>query len=108
MTCKDCIHFEACKGMLEAQGYRVSDDHVYGENRICETYQNKDSLVPRTEIERIFWEIEGWLKEQITETSDTVYQIVDPDAMDGVYEEIRTLEWVLGAVTELKKKYGVI
>lgn len=104
MTCKDCIHFEACKGMLEAQGYRISDDHVYGENRICETYQNKDSLVPRTVIE----EIEMWLKRQITETSDTVYQIVDPDAMDGVYEEIRTLEWVLDTVIELKKKYEVI
>lgn len=104
MTCKDCIHFEACKGMLEAQGYRVSDDHVYGENRICETYQNKNSLVPRTVIE----EIELWLKRQITETSDTVYQIVDPDAMDGVYEEIRTLEWVLDTVIGLKKKYEVI
>ncbi len=103
MTCKDCIHFEACKGMLEAQGYHVSDDHVYGENRICETYQNKDSLVPRTVIE----EIEMWLKRQITETSDIVYQIVDPDAMDGVYEEIRTLEWVLDTVIGLKKKYEV-
>lgn len=103
MTCKDCIHFEACKGMLEAQGYRISDDHVYGENRICETYQDKNSLVPRTVIE----EIEMWLKRQITETSDTVYQIVDPDAMDGVYEEIRTLEWVLDTVIGLKKKYEV-
>ena len=82
MTCKDCIHFEACKGMLEAQGYHVSDDHVYGENRICETYQNKDSLVPRTEIEEIFRDIGT----KLVCTNDDDYEVF----------------------VELKKKYGVI
>lgn len=45
MTCKECIHFNACKSMLEIQGFSVADDHSYGEGRVCEDFMDKSNWV---------------------------------------------------------------
>lgn len=40
MTCKDCLHYMACKTLLESQGYVVDGDGLDADTR-CETFQNK-------------------------------------------------------------------
>lgn len=44
MTCKDCIHFQACKTMLESQGYVVDGDGHDADIR-CKEFQNKADFV---------------------------------------------------------------
>lgn len=55
--------------------------------------------------EEIFAEIEVKLKEDINYISENINRMTDPDAIDGQYETIDTLEWVLTFIAELKKKY---
>lgn len=65
-----------------------------------------DDVAPRAELAReIFEELTGKLTEQKIELQDRVHSVKDPDAIDGVYNEIDTLEWVLDFVAVLKKKY---
>ena len=44
MTCNDCIHEEACRGMMEAVGYSVSTEYKGCADR-CETFKNKADFV---------------------------------------------------------------
>ena len=53
----------------------------------------------------IFEEIENKLTEDIKDILERVNSITDPDAIDGQYTEIATLEDVLYLLAELKKKY---
>lgn len=53
----------------------------------------------------IFEEIENKIRKDINNIADSVNRITDPDAIDGQYTTIDTLEWVLDSIAELKKKY---
>ena len=44
MTCKDCIHYMACKTMLESQ-YYVVDGGGKNADKLCKEFQNKDNFV---------------------------------------------------------------
>lgn len=45
-TCKeDCIHYEACKSLLEALGYTVNGEGVDADKR-CETFTDKSLFSP--------------------------------------------------------------
>ena len=60
----------------------------------------------KTEIAgEIFEEIENKIKEDLNGIREHIDGITDPDAIDGQYETISALEWVLESVAELKKKY---
>ena len=60
----------------------------------------------KTEYARdIFKEIENKIRTDISYIEENINQITDPDAIDGQYETIDTLEWVLSSIVELKKKH---
>ena len=42
--CIDCIHAEACKEMLEAMGYKVSEEYEGNAER-CDTFKHKSDVV---------------------------------------------------------------
>ena len=44
MTCKDCIHYMACKTMLESQ-YYIVDGGGKNADKLCKEFQNKDNFV---------------------------------------------------------------
>lgn len=48
MTCKDCVHYIACKSMLEAMGYTVDGDGKNADQR-CDTFETLDNLRPHGE-----------------------------------------------------------
>ena len=60
-------------------------------------------VVPRAMIA----EIESKIGKDIGDIVESVTSITDPDAIDGQYERMSTLEWVLDFVAELKEKYAV-
>lgn len=43
-TCKGCFHYQACKGMLEAQGFSISENHV-GNAEKCDTFVPIENVV---------------------------------------------------------------
>lgn len=43
-TCKDCLHYEACKSLLEAQGYIVNGAGEDADKR-CDTFTDKSRFV---------------------------------------------------------------
>ncbi|MBQ8004398.1 MAG: hypothetical protein IJ299_04830 [Oscillospiraceae bacterium] len=43
-SCKDCLHYEACKSLLEAQGYVVEGDGGDADNR-CPCFADKTLYV---------------------------------------------------------------
>lgn len=43
-TCKDCVHWRACKAMLEVMGYSVSGDFAGSAER-CDTFVPTADLV---------------------------------------------------------------
>lgn len=45
MTCKDCLHYNACKSLLEAMGYTVDGDGVDADKR-CDTFEDRNSFAP--------------------------------------------------------------
>lgn len=51
MTCRDCIHWKACKSMLEVQGYSVNND-FQGDAQRCDTFENKAEY---TEVKKAKW-----------------------------------------------------
>ena len=57
-TCKDCLHWNACKAMLEAAGgIRIADDFKGSADR-CKNFVSAASVAPRAEVAReIFEEI---------------------------------------------------
>lgn len=59
----------------------------------------------KSEVRNIFEEIENKIREDIKNIVEHINHITDPDAIDGQYEEIATLEWVLNSVAEIKKRY---
>lgn len=42
LTCKDCLHNDACTDMLEALGFRVDGDGLFADKR-CRMFKNKNS-----------------------------------------------------------------
>lgn len=44
MTCKDCIHYKACKSMLEAVGYVANGDGESADMR-CEEFKDKAQYI---------------------------------------------------------------
>ena len=46
MTCKDCLHYEACKSLLEAMGYTVDGDGENADKR-CDTFADRSRYVVR-------------------------------------------------------------
>lgn len=58
-TCKDCLHWNACKAMLEADGgIRIADDFKGSADR-CKNFVSAADVAPRAEVAReIFWEID--------------------------------------------------
>lgn len=44
MTCKDCLHLEACKNMLEEMGYTVDGDGENADQR-CNDFTDKSRFV---------------------------------------------------------------
>ena len=44
MTCRDCLHLDACKDLLEAMGYTVDGDGDSADER-CDQYQDKSRFV---------------------------------------------------------------
>lgn len=44
MTCKDCIHFDACKSLLEAQGYIVDGDGHEADKR-CDQFAARSKYI---------------------------------------------------------------
>ena len=55
--------------------------------------------------DEIFAEIESKLTEEVKDILERINNITDPDAVDGLYEEVATLEDVLTLLAELKKKF---
>ena len=53
MTCKDCLHYEACKSILEAMGYTVDGDGENADKR-CDTFADRSRYVVREKGE---WDI---------------------------------------------------
>lgn len=64
-------------------------------------------VIPKSEVTKIFEEIENKISEDINDIVERVNRITDPDAIDGQYETISTLEWVLNSIAEIKKKYVI-
>lgn len=52
MTCKDCVHYTACKSLLEAMGYTVDGDGKNADKR-CDTFETLDSLRPHGEWQHL-------------------------------------------------------
>ena len=46
MTCKDCLHYEACKSLLEAMWYTVDGDGENADKR-CDTFTDRSRYVVR-------------------------------------------------------------
>ena len=46
MTCKDCLHFEACESMLRAMGYQCDGDGADADER-CDTFADRSRHVVR-------------------------------------------------------------
>lgn len=44
MTCRDCLHWDACKNMLEAMGHIVDGDGQNADKR-CNDFANKSRFV---------------------------------------------------------------
>ena len=42
LTCKDCLHNDACTDMLEALGFKVAGDGYLADER-CKTFKNKNN-----------------------------------------------------------------
>ena len=75
---------------------------------LAKTIQSNADLVnyEKTKLTReIFEEIKNKISGDINDIVEHVNRIADPDAIDGQYEAIDTLEWVLDFVAELKNKY---
>lgn len=62
-------------------------------------------VVPRSWIKKIFDEIENKISDDINDITESINHITDPDAIDGQYKEIATLEWALNSIIEIEKKY---
>ncbi len=46
MTCKDCLHFDACESMLRALGYQCDGDGADADKR-CDTFADRSRYVVR-------------------------------------------------------------
>lgn len=54
MTCKDCLHYEACKSMLEALGYTVNGDGVEADER-CDQFEKADKWISvKDQLPKVF------------------------------------------------------
>ena len=47
MTCKDCIHYEACKNLYEIHG-----DGLSGESHVCDYFADRSRFVDIAEVKR--------------------------------------------------------
>ncbi|MGN1058693.1 MAG: hypothetical protein ACI4Q7_05015 [Candidatus Avelusimicrobium sp.] len=79
MTCKDCVHYEACKSMLEAMGYLVDGDGLDADEK-CETFQSKKDVVPRDEYESLLRRFRHLLE------SDYIRSFDEVDRRTGEYK----------------------
>lgn len=60
-TCKGCFHYQACKGMLEAQGIHVSGDHC-GNAENCDTFVSIKNVVSVGQYESLLQDRDHLLK----------------------------------------------
>ena len=94
-TCKDCLHWNACKKMLEAMwGHSLPLGYEGGANR-CKDFISAADVAPRAEVAReIFEEIEDLMREWF-----------DFFRQDNDIRESCAIMAALSQIAELKKKY---
>lgn len=87
--CKDCIHHEACRKMLETSGFGYAYNPEASAKR-CDTFLNAADVVPRSEVAReIFAEIERVAMSKIDENApiSPLDDILYMQAIDEVREK---------------------
>lgn len=83
--CKDCIHYDMCKYRPLAIGVDI-----------CDVFRNTADVVPKSEVEKIFEEIDT-----IIETSE--YELLE-DFGDAI-AKCNNAQTIIDELTTLKKKY---
>lgn len=102
---------EAVREVFKAFGVLIPENTTLEE--AVESYKKTQKIIrnmaianAKAEVAReIFAELESKIKNDMDDIAESINSITDPDAIDGQYEEIATLEWVLDYIAELKEKY---
>ena len=100
-NCKRCFHYKACKEVASHSGYI---DINYTESQ-CKHFIPTADVVPKSEVEKIFAELEGEIKLALDSNYKARRQVEISDALYyTVSGKISALRGIDDFLAELKKK----